>query len=234
MSVLTGIVEFLGVVFLLTAGVGLISPSVLRDRKTGEVPKRLEIFLGGIGVAAIAFVIAGFTSPDPEGAAVDGSSKKAEITAPDKSLGMTPEKFRQTFNQQISQIDDSYATAEFKIENGAVHDTFTRSFGKNLAMIGTVSKQSGQMRDLMIVVGGRSEDVVKPMAVLLVAATLVNTEPLKKQVSSSVIEMVRLAVADIETGAPHERTIGDIHYIAAASEMTGLMFSISPREAASD
>ena len=67
--------------FWLMAFVGLLFPSVFKDKKTGEVPKRLHLFLGGLVAGVIAFVITGVMMPASE---TPAESASAEKPAPQK------------------------------------------------------------------------------------------------------------------------------------------------------
>lgn len=64
MSILAGIVGLIGLLCLLVVVVGLISPSFFKDKKTGEVPKRSHVAVGGVAGSFIAFAIAGALAPD--------------------------------------------------------------------------------------------------------------------------------------------------------------------------
>ena len=55
MSVLSGAVAVLGVVAIFQAIVGLVAPRRFADKKTGKVPKRGELFFGGILLSIILF-----------------------------------------------------------------------------------------------------------------------------------------------------------------------------------
>ena len=48
MSILAGIVGLVGLLCLLVVVVGLISPTFFKDKKTGEVPKRSHLAVGGV------------------------------------------------------------------------------------------------------------------------------------------------------------------------------------------
>jgi hypothetical protein len=64
MSVLAGVVALLGVVAILQAIVGLVAPRLFADKKTGKVPKRGELFFGGILLSIILFGVSVWLAPD--------------------------------------------------------------------------------------------------------------------------------------------------------------------------
>lgn len=82
MSVLAGIVGLVGLLCLLVAAVGLIAPSFFKDKKTGEVPKRSHLAMGGVAGSFIAFAIAGALLPDT--APADQVAEKAPAAAQTK------------------------------------------------------------------------------------------------------------------------------------------------------
>jgi hypothetical protein len=63
---MSGVVFTLGVIFVVAAMAGLLKPEIFKDRKTGEVPNRWQVFFGGIMVAAVAFFIAHNSTPEPK------------------------------------------------------------------------------------------------------------------------------------------------------------------------
>ncbi len=239
MSILAGIVGLVGLLCLLVVVVGLISPTFFKDKKTGEVPKRSHLAVGGVAGAFIAFAIAGALAPDTDTAEqVAEKSPAAQLATPElvapaavKTLGMTPEEFRKAFNGIVVQVDSDYKLAEFDIEKGDVNDTFKRILGNNVGLIGSVSKQDGKLQGLMLIVAGSgetTEDMLRPVVVILAASQALNPLVDKGENSEVVMDMVKQALAHIDTGKPIERTVGQLQYTASASKLTGLMFAISP------
>ncbi len=85
MSILAGLIALLGCLFLLVAALGVIAPSIFKDKKTGDVPKRLRLAVSGIAASFIAFVIAGALLPDAPPAADETSSAATPAAEPDAS-----------------------------------------------------------------------------------------------------------------------------------------------------
>lgn len=249
MAILAGVFGLLGLVFWLVALLGLISPKLFTDKKTGEVPTRAAMGAGGAVAGIVAFVISAVISPDSptETAAADSSAPaviaKAEskpeaaieteknLAAVTKSLNVTPEQFRQSYNQLVHQVDPDFKLPKLTVKSGSVNDTFQHTVAPNVALVGTVSKETGQLKDLMILVGGSggaAADNLKPVIVLLTASQVLNTSVTKEENSKLVTRMATQAMENMETGTPVENTLGVLKYTAAASKMTGLMFAISP------
>jgi len=55
----------MGVIFLVAAIAGLFKPVLFKDKKTGEIPNRWQVFFCGVVIAAVAFFIAHKTAPQP-------------------------------------------------------------------------------------------------------------------------------------------------------------------------
>ena len=100
MSVLAGIVGLVGLLCLLVAAVGLIAPSFFKDKKTGEVPKRSHLAMGGVAGSFIAFAVAGALAPDSD--PTDQVAKKAVAAAP--SEGKPAEVPSDKFHQSVSKL----------------------------------------------------------------------------------------------------------------------------------
>ncbi|ALS60684.1 hypothetical protein [Pandoraea norimbergensis] len=244
MSFLAGLFGVLSFLFLVVTLVGVIAPSLFKDKKSGEVPKRLHFLVGGVAGSVIAFVIAGALAPEksPDSTSIasaehvvaDAKAIPSAVTTskdvpqtPDKSLGMSPEEFRQGFNRIVSKVSSDYKMAELDIESGNVNDVFKRSLGPGVALIGTVNKADGSLRELMVLIGGGANtDPAKTIAVLMAATQAANPTISAKENSSEVVEMTKVAVDNIKTGKPVERQVGRLAYTASASEATGLMFAI--------
>ncbi|MCG9079451.1 hypothetical protein [Laribacter hongkongensis] len=64
MPFFSGLLDVLGLLFLLMALVGVVAPTVFKDRKTGEIPKRSQLLAGGLVIAAVAFIAAEWVAPD--------------------------------------------------------------------------------------------------------------------------------------------------------------------------
>ncbi|GAB3390332.1 hypothetical protein [Azotobacter armeniacus] len=65
MPLLAGILSVLALVLALATIVGVIAPSLFRNRKTGEVPKRLSLLVWGCISVLVAMVLAGSLVPRP-------------------------------------------------------------------------------------------------------------------------------------------------------------------------
>lgn len=257
MDVVAGLIFVAGLIVLLAGSVGFVAPSLFKDKKTGETPKRLHLLLGGIFGAVVLFAVGAVLAPDkgatgeqvkaseakasdvkpPEVKALTAAveepkeapaAKKPEVK-PVKSLDITPEEFRKAFNDSVAKIDADYKLAEFDIEKGEVNDVFKRSIGKNMGLVGSINKQDGKLLELSILItgGGSNEEILRNMVVFLSAVSALN--PSAENNGEVVTKMVKQAMANIKTAEPIEREVGSLKYTAVASEIMGFMFVVSPK-----
>lgn len=68
MPLLAGILSVLALVLALATVVGVIAPSLFRNRKTGQVPGRLSVLVWGCIAVFVAMVLAGSLVPPPPSA----------------------------------------------------------------------------------------------------------------------------------------------------------------------
>ncbi|CAM3794361.1 hypothetical protein [Castellaniella denitrificans] len=230
---------------------GLVKPTKVFLGAESTRGKVAKVYSTGFLVLLVAFVVAvpkperqapasavaaESAAPAQQAAQVATDSSAAGAAKPEEvqreaTLGLSPDEFRQRFNSIVGAVDDSYKVAEFDVEDGPVNNTFKRAIGPNVAMVGTVSKQSGLTKGLMLVVsGGTGTESVKAVATLLAAAQAANPDAPKKQVADAVMAMTQQALENIKTGESVKKTVGNIEYVAGASDVTGLMLSVSPVE----
>lgn len=77
MPLLAGILSVLALVLAAATIVGVIAPSLFRNRKTGQVPKRLSVLVWGCIAVFVAMVLAGSLVPAPEPEAAKTGTKDA-------------------------------------------------------------------------------------------------------------------------------------------------------------
>lgn len=65
MPVTAGIFSVLALVLTLATIAGVIAPSLLRNRKTGAVPKRLSVLVWGCIAVLVTMILAGSLVPAP-------------------------------------------------------------------------------------------------------------------------------------------------------------------------
>lgn len=246
MYFLAGLIGLISLLFLLIAVIGVVAPSLFKNKKTGEIPKRRELLLGGIVVSFVAFIISGWllSTEEPQKQGQENNKvaqavtelteqknaiEKKETSKPDKTLGVSPEEFRRSFNQIIAKVDTDYKMAELDIEQGEVNNIFKRKLSNSVGIIGAVNKSDGSLRDLMVIISGNESPTenLKAIVIILSATQALNNNIDIEKNSKVVIDMVKEAMVHVKTGKSVERKLGKLTYTASASELIGLMFAIS-------
>jgi len=239
MDVIAGLLAILGLLILLVALLGFALPALFKNKKTGEIPKRSQILIGGFVAAVISFAISAAIMPDLKSetdsksvvsaaAATDNNRNVTPLT-PQKGLGIKPEEFRRSFNSIAGSINTDWKLAELDIEAGEVNDTFRQMLSNNIGIIGSINKADGSLREIMVIASGSADSTenLKAISVILAVAQSVNTDTPNEENSKAVFDMIQTALKNIKTGKPVERTIGGLKYTASASEFIGLMFAVS-------
>lgn len=81
MPVTAGIFSVLALVLALVTIAGVIAPSLLRNRKTGAVPKRLSVLVWGCIAVLVTMILAGSLVPAPATAGA-GTNEAESGSAP--------------------------------------------------------------------------------------------------------------------------------------------------------
>lgn len=235
MGALAGLLSVLTLLFLLVVFLGLVAPSLFKDRKTGKVPPRWHLMLGGTIGVIVSLGILGSIPPRHEIAApvvvkqpvqVVPASSIGKTAAPAMtSMGMTPEEFRQVFNGIVVQYGD-YRAEPFKVESAPGTDVFMHAFAENVAVLGLVNQQDGALTGLIFTISAGDKDLIMPIAVLFAAAQALNPNVPEEENKNIVMEMFKQSVAALETEKTFNRVVGNLQYTAVASRYTGVSFSI--------
>ncbi|KVN41545.1 hypothetical protein WJ63_24225 [Burkholderia pyrrocinia] len=241
MGFVSGVLNFIGFLFVVMTVVGLIRPSKFADKKTGKVPTRARVFVTLMSFAGIVVLLAAIVHAGEDDAAkaadhrsreavssVSGSSTQA---APRVSLEITPEEFRRKYNRGLSSANTDYALSEFEIVHDTVYDGFQQSVGRSIELAGTINKADGSLRELMIQIGNDDPAVMlKALSALVGIAAAVNPDATaSKDDTETVVSMVQLALESRKESKTIERSVGKLHYSAVASDTGGVLFGISPR-----
>ncbi len=242
--------KFCSLAFLIVGVVGLLVPSLFKSKKTGDVPERGALFLGGVAAAFIAIIVAGAAMTVKDGGRREQASaqdKLAEVAPPPfqttalepaapkkkvskKTLGVSLEEFRKRFNTAIVDVDKNYRLAELDIKKGTVNDTFAHVIHPGFSVVGSVNKSDGSVLDLMFLVSGAdTKRTIQSVIVLMAATTALNSGVSRQENSMAVIDLTASAIDNVDNGESFKRKIGALEYSASASELAGLIFAISPK-----
>ncbi|RQR63962.1 hypothetical protein DIE18_07465 [Burkholderia sp. Bp9125] len=241
MRFVSGVLSFIGFLFVVMTVVGLIRPSKFADKKTGKVPTRTRVFVTLMSFAGMMVLLAAFIHPGEDDAAKAADHRSREVAssvsgsppqaAPRVSLEITPEAFRRKYNRGLSRANTDYTLSEFEIVHDTVYDGFQQSVGRGIELAGTINKADGSLRELMIQIGNDEPAVMlKAVSALVGIAAAVNPDATaSKDDTETVVNMIQLALESRKESKAIERSVGKLHYSAVASETGGVLFGISPR-----
>lgn len=124
-----------GCIVILVTIVGVVSPQAFTDKKTGEIPKRLPLVLGGLIVSSISFVIAISLSPDvsSKNTALDSPPKESVSVEQQKVTPTEPsnQELANTAKQYVKQVGQAVDAAKKlrTIDLKTAHDTSVKFNG---------------------------------------------------------------------------------------------------------
>lgn len=238
MAAIASIFALLGLIFLIATVVGIASPALFKDKKTGEIPKRSQILVGGICASVIAFVITGFVAPEPEKEAiqaeVSSGAQSDEVEADTTiaivqeentkpTLGLSLETFVDRFNTHMVKLERPYRLNP-KVNN----NTFSVVLNDRLALSGGVSPVSGELNNLMLIGGGDGTPQSGLDTMMVVAGAYSSVLGLDdvKTTGPEVIAVLKAHQDNPEGDA--KRVLNDVKLFYTQSEMMGNFFAIEP------
>lgn len=163
---------------------------------------------------------------DLEAAPTETEEAKAENEIPG-TIGMTPEEFKEAFNAAAKEFDSNFRIGNITVEDGPVQDTFTVHLTDHLAIVGSVNKADGSVRDVLIMGQGDGSlssglDIMVAMGILIAAT---NPE-LTPEERGKVLEDLGLFDDTVDLTDHTASTIRNgIQYTLTASDMIGIVFS---------
>jgi hypothetical protein len=143
-----------------------------------------------------------------------------------KSLLMTPEMLRNDFNKIAPAIDKSYFLNAFNIEAKGSMDMFKYNISENLSIAGSVNKDDGMLRELVIMEIKHNADNLNTNVVLDTVINILNSSTDKTKNEQLVISLVDEAINN--KGKTVDRLFDNFKYSAISSDDTYLWFVIQP------
>ena len=144
------------------------------------------------------------------------------------TLGMTPNEFTTRFNNSSTEFKADLRISSLKVETGSLQDVFQYSFTDRLAIMGSVNKADGTVRDVMIIGQGDETsksalNIVMSMGILIAA---VNPE-LSANERGNILKDLGLLGDNIDLKNLDKSTIRNGRkYHVSASDKIGIMFSV--------
>lgn len=144
-------------VSLIAALIGLVKPSVFQFGEA-QHSESLESFGICLLLSFISLAMVGVFAPDVEDKDEYVQNVKAEPlkevnkAVDEKDLGLTAEQFRKELNTQLQKVNVSYLNQvqQFKNETGEVNNTINYMFTEAVGLVGTVSKQNDNIKEITI------------------------------------------------------------------------------------
>lgn len=218
-------------VSLIAALIGLVKPSVFQFGKP-SIPSRWKVFGICLLLSFISLAMVGVFAPDVEDKDEHVQNVKAEPlkevnkAVDEKDLGLTAEQFRKELNTQLQKVNVSYLNQvqQFKNETGEVNNTINYMFTEAVGLVGTVSKQNDNIKEITLIYGGDSEKDVADY--LIVAGSVANAiSPNSTELPKRILDLMNQAIE--KKNENHIFSSQGITYTANASETLGFILIIS-------
>lgn len=176
--------------------------------------------------------LAGFAAATAETAGKLTASKSSAQTetvddAPSASLDMSPDEYQERFNRILKSVDMPFR-AKLRIEVGSENNVARASLNDHLALLGTVDKKTGKLKDIMLIGNGDGTSQSGANIVIVAVATLASATPngSTKTVGPEVIELMKSF--DDESREPASRIFNGVKFSHMRSKVTGALFSAEP------
>lgn len=150
------------------------------------------------------------------------------------TLGISPWKFSQEFNRQSKTIapEVGFYVNEPQVTVGEKQNVFQYIFTQNLMMMGTVDKESGNVKEIMITAIPKTAEEIYG-SILLYGVTLATLRPgLKEEERGKILSGLGLLEPTKTDFLKLDKkvTYGDCKYAARFIPQIGLVFTISPKD----
>lgn len=225
MVVLIGLVALFGLLSLVVAVVGLIAPTVFKSKKTGKVPTRWTLFMGGLGFMLLASALVDDLTPKTQGFESVATVEPDTARSVD-SMGLTVNEFHDAFNDAIGRYKEEFKTADFEVQTGGATDTFSHVFSQDLTMMGTIDKNDGNVDMVILNISPNEEEFIQILAVLLATTEALNPGISVDENKKMVMDIFHESIAKFDSKEQVKRKVGNLQYSAMTTRHTGMMFSI--------
>lgn len=141
------------------------------------------------------------------------------------SLGLSPDVFKERFNQIAEEIDAPFHINQMKIDKGNV-DSFNVKFSKNNVLFGTITKDG--MIDSVTSISSGDGTIQSGLKMMLLSAIIVrSTSPdLSKEDAGKVVLEMMGKNNKSPDATSHSKKIGNVEYFTSLSKDLGYWFGV--------
>lgn len=202
-----------------------------QDRKAQEKIKSEETkkgYIGCAGILVVLLLIIGLVSSC--GSSKDTASKTSPAPPPQKqvySLGMTPDQFKNKFNQVSSDFGFDLRIGQMEIKDGQQQNSLKYFFNDRLGVIGGINKTDGSLRDVAILgqPSQSSTDNLRILACMGIVMAIVNPELTADQRGELMHDLGFKADADL-TKLDNHAIRGNRRYYSTYIKDVGFMVAV--------
>ncbi|GAV11934.1 hypothetical protein [Paenibacillus sp. NAIST15-1] len=159
----------------------------------------------------------------------DNDNKENDVKkeAPPATIGLSPEEFKKAFNNSAKEFKSDLRINKISVEKGELQDTFKYMFTNKLGIVGTVNKNGGKIRDVLLIGNGFGDqesaaDIIISMGLII---TVTNPE-ISTEDRGKILKELGLLDEGVDFTTIDNNTVRNgIKYRVKGSEEIGIMFS---------
>ncbi|WP_107689055.1 hypothetical protein [Neisseria wadsworthii] len=249
MSILASIVLLFSGLFALTAFVGLFAPKLFTDKKTGNIPKRSQLFLGGIVMSVILLVVGLFMMPNDNAATAPTATAQTSTTKPTTENTNTPtdspkaeftfnfDEYRRNLNKEIKHLGGLKPIPASLKPSGSeksVNHTANHHLKKGLVMVLSANPETQQMRGITLILAPSEitpSEILLAMvssANVLAAADTSNDKELPGKLTKMIVRTAQKFADNPDDEASETLSLKGVKYSVMVSKYTGVMMFAEP------
>ena len=143
-------------------------------------------------------------------------------------MGLTVNEFHDAFNAAIGRYKKEFKAADFEVDTTGVTGVFKYVFSQDLAMMGTLDKDDGNVDLVIINISPNEEEKeqLRTLIVLLAITEALNPDIPVEENKKMVMDVFHQSVVNFNSAQSVERRVGDLKYSARTGDHTGMMFSV--------
>ncbi|MDZ3825918.1 hypothetical protein [Pseudomonas monsensis] len=156
------------------------------------------------------------------------ASAKRDAAPSATSMGLTVNEFHDAFNAAIGRYKKEFKAADFEVDTTGVTGVFKYVFSQDLAMMGTLDKDDGNVDLVIINISPNEEEKeqLRTLIVLLAITEALNPDIPVEENKKMVMDVFHQSVVNFNSAQSVERRVGDLKYSARTGDHTGMMFSV--------